>query len=152
MQNPFRNGPEMGIVDTSRKRWLALNSRTLFICVGLSAFLWLLRTMEGERTVTYSFSVELVGVEASTGLQADLIDSTAKAEVVLSPWDHLMGRWRPNREPVRLRVEGLRTPRTEVPSEQLGPEIAQRLGSSARVRKISPTTLAINVRRGNPKR
>ncbi len=152
MQNPFRNGPEMGIIDKSRKRWLALNGRTFFICVGLSAFLWLLRTMEGERTVTYSFSVELVGVEASTGLQADLIDSTAKAEVVLSPWDHLMGRWRPNREPVRLRVEGLRTPRTEVPSEQLGSEIAQRLGNSARVRNISPATLAINVRRGTPKR
>ena len=142
----------MGIIDTSRNRWLALNGRTLLICVGLSAFLWLLRTMEGERTVTYSFSVELVGVEASTGLQADLIDSTAKAEVVLSPWDHLLGRWRPNREPVRLRVEGLRTPRTEVPSEQLRPEIAQRLGNSARVRNISPATLAINVRRGSPKR
>ena len=139
----------MGLLGTLRKRVLALNGRTLLICVGLSSFLWMLRTMEGERTVTYTFGIELVGVEASTGLQADLLDSLAKAEVVLSPWDHLSGRWRPNREPVRLRVEGLRTPRTEVPSEELGAEIEHRLGNSARVRAISPTTLAIDVRRGN---
>ena len=142
----------MGLLGTLRKRVLAFNGRTLLICVGLSSFLWMLRTMEGERTVTYTFGIELVGVEASTGLQADLLDSLAKAEVVLSPWDHLIGRWRPNREPVRLRVEGLRTPRTEVPSEQLGAEIEHRLGNSARVRAISPATLAIDVRRGNPTR
>jgi len=142
----------MGVLGTLRKRLLGLNGRTLLICVGLSAFLWMLRTMEGERTVTYTFTIELVGVEASTGLQADLIDSLANAEVVLSPWDHLIGRWRPNRDPVRLRVEGLRTPRTEVPSEQLGSEIEQRLGRSARIRSISPATLAIDVRHGNPNR
>ena len=55
-----------------------------------------------------------------------------------------------NREPVRLRVE--LNPRTEVPSEQLGAEIEHRLGNSARVRAISPATLAIDVRRGNPTR
>ena len=49
--------------------------------------------------------------------------------------------------PVRLLVEGLRTPRTEVPSVQLAPAVAQRLGSSARVESISPATLAIDVSR-----
>jgi hypothetical protein len=142
----------MGLFGTLRKRLLSLNGRTLLICLALSAFLWLLRTMEGDRTVTYAFAIELVGVEASTGLQADLIDSTAKAEVMLSPGDHLLGRWSPTDDPIRLKVEGLRTPRTEVPSEQLSAEIEHRLGNSARVRSISPATLAINVRRGNPKR
>ena len=141
----------MGLIGSLRQRALALNGRTLLICMGLSAFLWLLRTFEGERTVTYTFGIELVGVESSTGLQADLLDSVAKAEVVLSPWDHLIGRWRPNRDPVRLRVEGLRTPRYERPSDDLGAIIERRLGSSARVQSISPATLAIDVRRGNPK-
>ena len=127
--------------------WSALNGRTLAICLVLSAFLWLLRTMEGERTVTYVFSIELVGAEASTGLQAELLDSTARAEVQLSPWDHLTGRWMAQDDPVRLKVEGLRTPRTEVPSGQLAGEIEQRLGKSARVRSITPSTLAIDVRR-----
>lgn len=128
-----------------------LASRTFAICVALSAFLWLLRTMEGQRTVTYAFSIDLIGVEASTGLQADLLDSVATAEVELSPWDHLLGRWTPNRDPIRLKVDGLRTPRTEVPSMELAGGVEARLGSSARVRSITPATLAIDVRRGRSK-
>ena len=137
----------MGAKDRLRAPFAALNGRTFAICLGLSAFLWLLRTMEGDRTVTYDFAIELVGAEANTGLQAVLVDSTAQAEVELSPWDHLVGRWTPNSDPVRLKVEGLRTPRTEVPSGQLSAEIEGRLGKSARVRAISPATLAIDVRR-----
>ena len=78
----------MGAVDRFRSAVSALNGRTFAICLFLSAFLWLLRTFEGERTVTYSFNIALVGVEASTGLQARLLDFM-KAEVLLSPWDHL---------------------------------------------------------------
>ena len=137
----------MGAKDRIRAPFAALNGRTFAICLVLSAFLWLLRTLQGERTVTYDFSIELVGAEASTGLQAILLDSAAQAEVVLSPWDHLVGRMVPNTEPVRLKVEGLRTPRTEVPSGQLSAEIEGRLGKSARVRTVSPATLAIDVRR-----
>ena len=137
----------MGAVDRFRSAVSALNGRTFAICLFLSAFLWLLRTFEGERTVTYSFNIALVGVEASTGLQARLLDSTAKAEVLLSPWDHLVGTWFPSEEPVRLMVEGLRTPRFEVPSDQLSSEIENRLGKSARVLSIAPATLAIDVRR-----
>lgn len=130
-----------------RRALAAMNGRTFATCLALSAFLWLLRTMEGDRTVTYAFTIELVGAEASTGLNATLIDSLAEAEVVLSPWDHLLGRWSPHREPVRLKVEGLRTPRTEVPSGQLASEIEARLGKSAQVRSVSPSTLAIDVRK-----
>lgn len=137
----------MGAVDRFRSAVSALNGRTFAICLVLSAFLWLLRTLEGERTVSYTFDIELVGAEANTGLQARLLDSTAQAEVLLSPWDHLVGRWSPSNEPVRLKVEGLRTPRFEVPSAQLGGEIEARLGKSARVRNIVPATLAIDVRR-----
>ena len=125
----------------------SIEGRTFAVCFGLAAFLWLLRTMEDDRLVTYVFQIELVGAEANTGLQAVLLDSVAQAQVSLSPWDHLLGRWMPNRDPVRLRVEGLRTPRTEVPSTQLSAEIASRLGASARVQDISPTTLAIDVKR-----
>jgi len=125
----------------------SIEGRTFAVCFSLAAFLWLLRTMEDDRLVTYVFQIELVGAEANTGLQAVLLDSVAQAQVSLSPWDHLLGRWMPNRDPVRLRVEGLRTPRTEVPSTQLSAEIASRLGASARVQDISPTTLAIDVKR-----
>ncbi len=125
----------------------SIEGRTFAVCFGLAAFLWLLRTMEDDREVTYVFQIELVGAEANTGLQAVLLDSVAQAQVSLSPWDHLLGRWMPHREPVRLRVEGLRTPRTEVPSTQLSAEIASRLGASARVQDISPATLAIDVKR-----
>ena len=125
----------------------SIEGRTFAVCFGLAAFLWLLRTMGDDRLVTYVFQIELVGAEANTGLQAVLLDSVAQAQVSLSPWDHLLGRWMPNRDPVRLRVEGLRTPRTEVPSTQLSAEIASRLGASARVQDISPTTLAIDVKR-----
>lgn len=107
--------------------------------------------MEDDREVTYAFSIELVGVESNTGLKAILLDSTAKAQVVLSPWDHLIGRWLPNDKPVRLRVEGLRTPRTEVPSVQLAMEIQNRLGTSARIGQITPATLAIDVQSQRPK-
>ena len=135
---------------SERKRLTGLRSihgRTFAVCVGLAAFLWLLRTMQDERQVTYVFNIELVGAEASTGLKAELLDSVARAEVTLSPWEHLKGRWMPNREPVRLRVEGLRTPRTEVPSAQLAAEIKARLGKSARVEDIQPSTLVIDVTR-----
>ena len=125
----------------------SIEGRTFAVCFGLAAFLWLLRTMEDDREVTYVFQIELVGAEANTGLRAVLLDSVAQAQVSLSPWDHLLGRWMPHREPVRLRVEGLRTPRTEVPSTQLSAEIASRLGASARVQDISPATLAIDVKR-----
>ena len=131
-----------------RKKVSSMNGRTFAICLALAAFLWLLRAMEGEREVTYSFGIELVGAEASTGLQAVLLDSMATANVTLSPWDHLKGRWWRNADPVTLKVVGLRTPRTEVPSAQLGTEIEARLGKSARVRSISPATLAIDVRKG----
>ena len=141
----------MGAGSRIRKKMSSLNGRTFVICLSLAAFLWLLRAMDGERTVTYSFAIELIGAEASTGLQAVLIDSTAKADVVLSSWDHLKGRWWSNQTPVTLKVVGLRTPRTEVPSSQLGVEIEARLGKSARVRSISPATLAIDVRRGQPR-
>jgi hypothetical protein len=127
----------------------SIRGRTFAVCFALASFLWLLRTMEEDRQVTYVFAIELVGAEANTGLQAVLIDSIARAQVVVSPWDHLLGRWLPNREPVRLLVEGLRTPRTEVPSAQLAIEIENRMGSSARVEQITPATLAIDVRR-NP--
>jgi hypothetical protein len=103
--------------------------------------------MEDDREVTYVFEIELVGAEANTGLQAELLDSIARAQVLVSPWDHLLARWMPNRDPVRLLVEGLRTPRTEVPSAQLAGEIENRIGSSARVENITPATLAIDVRR-----
>ena len=131
-----------------RKKVSSMNGRTFAICLALAAFLWLLRAMEGEREVTYSFGIELVGAEASTGLKAFLLDSMATANVTLSPWDHLKGRWWRNADPVTLKVVGLRTPRTEVPSGQLGTEIEARLGKSARVRSISPATLAIDVRKG----
>ena len=121
--------------------------RTFLICLALASFLWVLRNLEEDRKVTYAFQIELVGAEDNTGLSAILLDSIARAEVVISPWDHLLGRLSPNREPVRLKVEGLRTPRTEVPSAQLGQEIAKRLGGSARVEQIIPATLAIDVRR-----
>lgn len=107
----------------------------------------MLRNLQDDRKVTYSFKIELVGAEDNTGLSAVLIDSIARAEVVLSPWEHLVGRLSPNYDPVRLKVEGLRTPRTEVPSAQLGQEIEKRLGGSARVEEIIPATLAIDVRR-----
>ena len=128
-------------------RFASIRGRTFAICLALASFLWLLRTMEDDRIVTYVFEIDLVGAEANTGLQATLLDSVARAQVMLSPWDHLLGRWAPDREPVRLLVEGLRTPRTEVPSVQLAPAVAQRLGSSARVESISPSTLAIDVSR-----
>ena len=137
----------MGTQERLRSSYARLNGRTFAICLALSAFLWLLRTLEGERTVTCDFTVELVGAEANTGLQAVLMDSTAQAEVTLSPWDHLVARWTLSPEPVRLKVEGLRTPRTEVPSGQLAAELEERLGKSARVRSIAPATLAIDVRR-----
>ena len=121
--------------------------RTFLICLALASFLWVLRNLEEDRKVTYAFQIELVGAEDNTGLSAVLLDSIARAEVVISPWDHLLGRLSPNREPVRLKVEGLRTPRTEVPSAQLGKEISKRLGGSARVEQIIPATLAIDVRR-----
>ena len=124
-----------------------IRGKTFAICLGLASFLWLLRTMEDDREVTYRFQIELVGAEANTGLQAVLIDSIAEAQVIVSPWDHLLGRWIPNREPVRLLVEGLRTPRTEVPSAQLATEVPKRMGASARVENITPATLAIDVRR-----
>lgn len=117
------------------------------MCLALAAFLWLLRTMEDEREITYVFDLELVGAEANTGLKAVLLDSVIRAQVVVSPWEHLLGRWTPDHEPVRLKVEGLRTPRTEVPSAQLAPEVARRVGSSARVGDITPATLAIDVQR-----
>lgn len=126
---------------------LPIRGRTFAVCLGLASFLWLLRTMEDDRVVTYVFEIELVGAETNTGLQAELLDSVARAQVMVSPWDHLIGRWSPDREPVRLLVEGLRTPRTEVPSAQLAPEIAARIGKSARVEGISPATLAIDVQR-----
>ena len=125
----------------------SIEGRTFAVCFGLAAFLWLLRTMEDDREVSYVVQIERGGAEANTGLQAVLLDSVAQAQVSLSPWDHLLGRWMPHREPVRLRVEGLRTPRTEVPSTQLSAEIASRLGASARVQDISPATLAIDVKR-----
>jgi hypothetical protein len=103
--------------------------------------------MEEDREVTYVFQIELVGAEANTGLQAELLDSIARAQVTVSPWDHLLARWLPHREPLRLLVEGLRTPRTEVPSAQLAAEIENRIGSSARVENITPATLAIDVSR-----
>ena len=132
-------------------RLSSIRGRTFAICLALASFLWLLRTMEEDRVVTYAFEIELVGVEASTGLQADLLDSVATAEVELSPWDHLLGRWTRNLDPIRLNVDGLRTPRTEVASMVLASEVENRLGSSARVRSITPATLAINVRRGRSK-
>lgn len=128
-------------------RLSSIRGRTFAICLALASFLWLLRTMEEDRVVTYAFEIELVGAEANTGLQAVLLDSVARAQVMLSPWDHLLGRWAPDSEPVRLLVEGLRTPRTEVSSVQFAPTVAQRLGSSARVESISPATLAIDVSR-----
>jgi hypothetical protein len=131
-----------------RKCMSSMNGRTFAICLALASFLWLLRAMEGEREVSYTFGIELVGAEANTGLQAVLLDSVATANVLLSPWDHLKGRWWRNPNPVTLKVVGLRTPRTEVPSGQLGTEIEARLGTSARVRSISPATLAIDVRKG----
>lgn len=137
----------MGAPDRLRSSFAVLTGRTFAVCLALSAFLWLLRTLEGDRTVTCDFAIELVGAEASTGLQALLLDSTAKAEVTLSPWDHLVARWTLSPKPVRLKVEGLRTPRTEVPSGQLAAELEDRLGKSARVRSITPATLAIDVRR-----
>ena len=82
----------------------SIEGRTFAVCLSLAAFLWLLRTMEDDRQVTYLFQIELVGAEANTGLQAVLLDSLAQAQVTLSPWDHLLGRWMPNLEPVRLRV------------------------------------------------
>ena len=125
----------------------AIRWRTFSICLGLAALLWMLRTLENEREITYVFEIELVGAEASTGLNAQLIDSVARARAVVSPWEHLMGRLSPDREPVRLQVEGLRTPRTEVPSARLMPEIERRIGKTARVKEIVPATLAIDVQR-----
>lgn len=125
----------------------AIRWRTFSICLGLAALLWMLRTLENEREITYVFEIELVGAEASTGLKAQLIDSVARARAVVSPWEHLMGRWAPDREPLRLQVEGLRTPRTEVPSARLTSEIERRIGKSARVKEIVPATLAIDVQR-----
>jgi len=130
-----------------RARLASIQGRTFAICLALAAFLWLLRTMEEDREVTYVFQIELVGAEANTGLQAELLDSIARAQVTVSPWDHLLARWLPHREPLRLLVEGLRTPRTEVPSAQLAAEIENRIGSSARVENITPATLAIDVSR-----
>ena len=56
----------------------SIEGRTFAVCLGLAAFLWLLRTMEDDRQVTYVFQIELVGAEANTGLQAVLLDSVAR--------------------------------------------------------------------------